>query len=96
MHDIPSNPFHQSFPRPVDLVRPIVSSRSAALQVLMSGRFDGFMVLAMLWAAVNAIPPVLFIVYFFTKGSLLRWSCTLGQALGLLLGAGGDRMHGAL
>jgi hypothetical protein len=59
-----------------------------SLQVLLTGRFDGFMVLAMLWAAVNAIPPLLFIVYFFTKGWLLRWSCFLGQMLGLLLGAG--------
>jgi hypothetical protein len=49
---------------------------------------DGFMLLAMLWAAVNAIPPLLFLVYFFTKGWLLRWSCCLGQILGLLLGAG--------
>lgn len=62
------------------------------LQVLLTGRFDGFMVLAMLWAAVNAIPPLLFIVYFFTKGWLLRWSCFLGQILGLLLGAGGSIM----
>lgn len=60
-------------------------------QVLVSGRMDGFMVLAMLWAAVNAIPPLLFLVYFFTKSWLLRWSCLLGQLLGLLLGAG-DRL----
>lgn len=46
---------------------------------------DAFTVLAMLWAAVNAIPPVLFIIYFFTKGRLLRWSCHVGQLLGLLL-----------
>jgi hypothetical protein len=49
---------------------------------------DAFMVLAMLWAVVNAIPPLLCIVYFFTKGWLLRWACHLGQLLGLLLGVG--------
>jgi hypothetical protein len=58
------------------------------LQVFMSGRMDGFMLLAMLWATVNAIPPALFFVYWWTKGPLLRWCCTIGQWLSLLLGAG--------
>jgi hypothetical protein len=71
----------------------LASHGGMSLQVLLTGRFDGFMVLAMLWAAVNAIPPLLFIVYFFTKGWLLRWSCFLGQILGLLLGAGASIMH---
>lgn len=46
------------------------------------------MILAMLWAGVNSIPPLLFIVYFFSRGRPLRVSCMLGQVLGLLLGAG--------
>jgi hypothetical protein len=58
------------------------------LQVFMSGRMDAFMLLAMLWATVNAIPPALFFVYWWTKGPLLRWCCTIGQWLSLLLGAG--------
>jgi hypothetical protein len=49
---------------------------------------DAFMLLAMLWATVNAIPPALFFVYWWTRGWLLRWCCTLGQWLSLLLGAG--------
>lgn len=66
------------------------------MQVLVGGRMDAFMLLAMLWAAVNTIPPLLFIVYFFTKGWLLRWSCFLGQALGLLLGAGTHNQVGLM
>jgi hypothetical protein len=58
------------------------------MQVFMSGRMDAFMLLAMLWATVNAIPPALFFVYCWTKGPALRWCCTLGQWLSLLLGAG--------
>jgi hypothetical protein len=68
--------------------QPTTASFYCLCQVLVSGRMDAFMVLAMLWAAVNAIPPVLFIVYFFTKGWLLRWSCHVGQILGLILGIG--------
>ena len=60
----------------------------SVLKVLVSGHMEGFMVLAMLWAAVNAIPPLLFLVYFCTKGWLLRWSCFVGQLMGWLLGAG--------
>jgi hypothetical protein len=61
------------------------------LQVFMSGRMDAFMLLAMLWATVNAIPPALFFVYWWTKGPLLRWCCTIGQWLSLLLGAGASK-----
>jgi hypothetical protein len=42
----------------------------------------------MLWAVYNAIPPVLFFVYFFTKGRLLKGLCSFAQVLGLVLAAG--------
>jgi len=72
----------------ISIAQICAQSLSGTLQVLTNGHMQGFMILAMLWAAVNAIPPILFLVYFTTKGWLLRWSCTIGQILGLLFGAG--------
>lgn len=41
-----------------------------------------------LWALYNLLPPILFFVYFFTKGRFLQLLCTLAQVLGLLLALG--------
>jgi len=54
-------------------------------QVLSGGTIDEFAVLAMLMAGINAIPPLLFIVYLFTKGRLLHAAVWLGQLLNAAL-----------
>jgi hypothetical protein len=58
------------------------------LQIFTSGRLDVYLLVPMLWAVYNAIPPVLFFVYFFTKGRLLKGLCSFAQVFGLVLAAG--------
>lgn len=60
------------------------------LQVFTSGRLDVYVLVPMLWALYNAIPPLLFFVYFFTKGKLLQGLCSVMQFLGVILAAGGS------
>lgn len=59
-----------------------------------SGRLDVYILVPMLWALYNAIPPLLFFVYFFTKGRVLQGMCSVMQVLGVILAAGeaGDRV----
>jgi hypothetical protein len=59
-----------------------------ASQVLLSGKIDEFAVLAMLLAAINAIPPLLFIVYVCTKGRVLHAAVWLAQLCNAALFAG--------
>jgi hypothetical protein len=56
--------------------------------VFSSGRLDVYILVPMLWALYNLIPPLLFFVYFFTKGKLLQVLCTIMQVLGLVLAVG--------
>lgn len=58
------------------------------LQVFTSGRLDVYILVPMLWALYNAIPPLLFFVYFFTKGKVLQGLCSFMQVLGVILAAG--------
>jgi hypothetical protein len=58
------------------------------LQIFTSGRLDVYLLVPMLWALYNAIPPLLFFVYFFTKGRLLKGLCSFAQVFGLILAAG--------
>lgn len=58
-------------------------------QVFTSGRLDVYILVPMLWAMYNAIPPLLFFVYFFTKGRVLQGLCSFMQVLGVVLAAGG-------
>jgi hypothetical protein len=51
------------------------------VQILNGGNFDEFAILAMLLAGINAIPPLLFIVYCFTKGRALHAAVWLGQLI---------------
>lgn len=53
-----------------------------------SGRLDVYILVPMLWALYNAIPPLLFFVYFFTKGKVLQGLCSIMQVLGVVLAAG--------
>jgi hypothetical protein len=55
---------------------------------LPSGRLDAYTLVPMLWAAYNTIPPLLFFIYFFTKGRLLRGTVIIAHGLTLLFGAG--------
>jgi hypothetical protein len=57
-------------------------------QIFTSGRLDVYVLVPMLWALYNAIPPLLFFVYFFTKGRVLQGLCSVMQVLGVLLAAG--------
>lgn len=64
------------------------SERHAAVvvQVLSGGGpIDEFAILAMLLAGINAIPPLLFITYCFTKGRALHAAVWLGQVLNAAL-----------
>jgi hypothetical protein len=63
------------------------------LQIFTSGRLDVYLLVPMLWAVYNAIPPVLFFVYFFTKGRLLKGLCSFAQVFGLVLAAGERHFH---
>jgi hypothetical protein len=58
--------------------------------VFTSGRLDVYILVPMLWALYNAIPPLLFFVYFFTKGKVLQGLCSFMQVLGVILAAGKD------
>jgi hypothetical protein len=58
------------------------------VQVFTSGRLDVYILVPMLWALYNAIPPLLFFVYFFTKGKVLQGLCSFMQVLGVVLAAG--------
>jgi hypothetical protein len=58
--------------------------------VFTSGRLDVYILVPMLWALYNAIPPLLFFVYFFTKGKVLQGLCSVMQVLGVILAAGED------
>jgi hypothetical protein len=58
--------------------------------VFTSGRLDVYILVPMLWALYNAIPPLLFFVYFFTKGKLLQGLCSFMQVFGTILAAGED------
>lgn len=58
------------------------------VQVFTSGRLDVYILVPMLWALYNAIPPLLFFVYFFTKGKVLQGMCSVMQVLGVILAAG--------
>jgi hypothetical protein len=58
------------------------------LQVFTSGQLDVYILVPMLWALYNAIPPLLFFVYFFTKGRVLQGMCSVMQVLGVVLAAG--------
>lgn len=51
------------------------------MQVLSGGTIDEFAILAMLLAGINAIPPLLFFVYLFTNGKVLRAAVWMGQLL---------------
>ncbi|KAF8062642.1 VHA-F [Scenedesmus sp. PABB004] len=62
-----------------------VSSWSDFTQVFTSGRLDVYLLVPMLWALYNAIPPVLFFVYFFHKGRLLRALASFLRVFGTLL-----------
>lgn len=55
------------------------------MQVLSGGPIDEFAILAMLLAGINAIPPLLFILYCFTKGRALHAAVWLGQVLNAAL-----------
>jgi hypothetical protein len=55
------------------------------VQLLNGGNIDEFAILAMLLAGINAIPPLLFIVYCFTKGRALHAAVWLGQLLNATL-----------
>jgi hypothetical protein len=57
-------------------------------QVFTQGHMDDFMLLAMILAGVNAIPPLLFLVYMFTKGRIFRASVVLAQTAHSLLFVG--------
>jgi hypothetical protein len=57
-------------------------------QVFTSGRLDVYILVPMLWALYNAIPPLLFFVYFFTKGKVLQGLCSIMQVLGVIFAAG--------
>eukprot|EP00879_Flechtneria_rotunda_P004438 GHRR01004689.1.p1 GENE.GHRR01004689.1~~GHRR01004689.1.p1 ORF type:complete len:1077 (+),score=332.23 GHRR01004689.1:2028-5258(+) len=64
-----------------------VNSWSDFAQIFTSGRLDVYILVPMLWALYNAIPPLLFFVYFFTKGRLLQGLCSFMQAFGVVLAA---------
>jgi hypothetical protein len=55
------------------------------VQLLNGGNIDEFAILAMLLAGINAIPPLLFIIYCFTKGRALHVAVWLGQLLNAVL-----------
>lgn len=55
------------------------------VQVLTDGSIDEFAVLAMLLAAINILPPLLFIVYCFTKGKVLHVCVWVAQLLNAAL-----------
>lgn len=55
------------------------------MQVLSGGPIDEFAILAMLLAGINAIPPLMFIVYCCTKGRALHAAVGLGQLLNAAL-----------
>ena len=57
-------------------------------QLFTSGRLDVYVLVPMLWALYNALPPLLFFVYFFTKGRLLGGLCSVARVLSILLGIG--------
>lgn len=57
-------------------------------QIFTSGRLGAYTLVPMLWAAYNAVPPILFFVYFFTKGRVLQVLCVVMQVLGVLFAAG--------
>lgn len=61
---------------------------TTTLQVFTSGRLDVYILVPMLWALYNTIPPLLFFVYFFTKGRVLQGMCSVMQVLGVILAAG--------
>ncbi len=50
---------------------------------------DEFMLLAMLLAGINALPPLLFFVYLFTKGKTMRFAVHAGQVANTVLFVGG-------
>ncbi|WIA20938.1 hypothetical protein OEZ85_005279 [Tetradesmus obliquus] len=64
-----------------------VSSWDDFTQIFTSGRLDVYLLVPMLWALYNALPPLLFFVYFFTKGRLLQGLCSFAQVFGLILAA---------
>jgi hypothetical protein len=49
---------------------------------------DEFMLLAMLLAGINALPPLLFFVYLFTKGRVMRYTVYFGQIANTVLFVG--------
>ena len=57
-------------------------------ELFSSGRLGVYTLVPMLWAAYNAVPPVLFFLYFFTKGRLLRGTAIVCQGLTFVFGAG--------
>jgi hypothetical protein len=50
---------------------------------------DEFMLLALLLAGINAIPPLLFFIYCCTKRRALRVAVLVGQAANVALFVGG-------
>jgi hypothetical protein len=62
--------------------------RAACPQVFSSGFMDEFMLLALLLAGINAIPPLLFFIYCCTTGRLLRAAVFVGQAANVALFVG--------
>ena len=66
----------------------VCAAQQTTPQVFTSGRLDVYILVPMLWALYNAIPPLLFFVYFFTKGRVLQGMCSFMQGLGVVLAAG--------
>eukprot|EP00879_Flechtneria_rotunda_P023643 GHRR01025018.1.p1 GENE.GHRR01025018.1~~GHRR01025018.1.p1 ORF type:complete len:506 (+),score=180.60 GHRR01025018.1:1056-2573(+) len=60
-------------------------SASGVVQVFTSGHMNEFMLLALLLAGINAIPPLLFFIYCCTKGKVLQYSVYVGQAASTVL-----------
>ncbi len=57
-------------------------------QLVTSGTMEVYTLLPMLWAGYNAIPAILFFIYWFNKGPLLSKICTVLQILGTLIACG--------
>ena len=53
-----------------DTAPPQVSSWDDFARLFTEGRLDVYTLVPILWALYNAIPPVLFFIYFFTKVGL--------------------------
>lgn len=58
------------------------------LQVFSTGQLHEFMLLALLIAGINAISPLLFFIYFCTKGRVLKVATYTGQTANFVLFVG--------